>query len=400
MNQLKKEQAITLIALVVTLIILIILASVRLNMVLGDSGIITEAKKAANKTVEMELNTQIAMNELQQEIEEKIKRPLPDGMDETDVFVETMGDKEITQEDIDDFNKTLEEGKKIIGIRTIEDLKKIGVDENYPLNGLYVVLNDISLQGENWNAISTESNPFIGIFNGANKTLDGLTITQAQMNTGLFGFNKGKIKNIELTNVSISSEHTMVGGITGQNSGIITNCTIESGSIIGNGNDLIKDVNVEEAGNGGSRVGGICGQITSGKLENSYNTAKITTDGNPVESSIGGCVGTLSTDALLQNSYNIGDVKQYNNNAGIGVGGIVGDISQVSATLLNCYYLYGTCVQGFGLNLGTADSEENIVKSSEYMKSSEFLDLLNQNNSGMWKVVSGKNNGYPVLYWE
>ena len=87
MNQLKKEQAITLIALVVTLIILIILASVSLNMVLGDSGIITEAKKAANKTVEMELNTQIAMNELQQEIEEKIKRPLPDGMDETDVFV-------------------------------------------------------------------------------------------------------------------------------------------------------------------------------------------------------------------------------------------------------------------------------------------------------------------------
>ena len=118
----RKSNGITLIALVVTLIILIILASVSLNMVLGDSGIITEAKKAANKTVEMELNTQIAMNELQQEIEEKIKRPLPDGMDETDVFVETMGDKEITQEDIDDFNKTLEEVRRAIGVNYFDNI--------------------------------------------------------------------------------------------------------------------------------------------------------------------------------------------------------------------------------------------------------------------------------------
>ena len=42
----KKEQAITLIALVVTIIVLIILAGVSINLVLGENGIITMAKKA------------------------------------------------------------------------------------------------------------------------------------------------------------------------------------------------------------------------------------------------------------------------------------------------------------------------------------------------------------------
>ena len=47
----RKNKAITLIALVVTIIVLLILAGVTLNMVLGENGIITQAKKAASSTV-------------------------------------------------------------------------------------------------------------------------------------------------------------------------------------------------------------------------------------------------------------------------------------------------------------------------------------------------------------
>ena len=45
MRYIKREKGITLIALVVTLVILIILAAVSINMVLGDQGIFKKAQE-------------------------------------------------------------------------------------------------------------------------------------------------------------------------------------------------------------------------------------------------------------------------------------------------------------------------------------------------------------------
>ena len=70
-----KEQGVTLIALVVTIVILIILAGVSMTMVLGDNGLFTQAKTAANKMASAEANTQEAMKELQNEIEQNINSP-------------------------------------------------------------------------------------------------------------------------------------------------------------------------------------------------------------------------------------------------------------------------------------------------------------------------------------
>ena len=46
----KKENGITLVALVVTIIVLLILAGVSISMVLGENGIATRAKESATKT--------------------------------------------------------------------------------------------------------------------------------------------------------------------------------------------------------------------------------------------------------------------------------------------------------------------------------------------------------------
>ena len=46
----KNEKGITLVALVVTIIILLILASVSINLTLGDNGIIIKAKEAKRKS--------------------------------------------------------------------------------------------------------------------------------------------------------------------------------------------------------------------------------------------------------------------------------------------------------------------------------------------------------------
>ena len=49
----KKQSGITLVALVVTIVVLLILAGVSINLVLGENGLITQAKEAKeNQLVE------------------------------------------------------------------------------------------------------------------------------------------------------------------------------------------------------------------------------------------------------------------------------------------------------------------------------------------------------------
>ena len=64
------SRGITLIALVVTIIVLIILAGVSINLVLGDNGIITKVKEAKTETEQAKLNEEIAMNELMEQWED------------------------------------------------------------------------------------------------------------------------------------------------------------------------------------------------------------------------------------------------------------------------------------------------------------------------------------------
>lgn len=69
-----QNKGVTLIALVVTLIILLILAAVSMNMVLGDEGILTKAGDTANLIYETELNTQKSFNSLTEEMEKVINK--------------------------------------------------------------------------------------------------------------------------------------------------------------------------------------------------------------------------------------------------------------------------------------------------------------------------------------
>ena len=68
----KNNKGITLVALVVTIVVLLILAGVSINLVLGDNGIIAKAKEAQSKSAEAIQNDLIGMNELAQQLEEQI----------------------------------------------------------------------------------------------------------------------------------------------------------------------------------------------------------------------------------------------------------------------------------------------------------------------------------------
>lgn len=379
----QKERGITLIALVVTIIVLIILAGVSINMLVGDNGIIPQTQTAKTQTEQATLKEKLDMIVLERELNVSLSSTVEE--DETDVFLEMMGDKEITQEDIDSFNEILQSyGKQLTAINNASDIQKIGTEGNYPLDGLYVLLQDVSLQGQDWTPIGTEEEPFTGVLNGNNKTIDGLTLTNPEMNAGLFGVNSGSVKNVELTNTSVSSAHTFVGGITGQNNGLIENCHVQSGAISSTGNDMVADRVTGENRNGGSRVGGICGQNNDGGIiQNCTNEVEVTAGYRLV----GGICGySLGGDII--NCENRGEVH-----GTYQVGGIVGYINTTSSSIdkvQNCYYLNTSTTKAVG-NISTIDTTSSRT-SDEIKNLAETLGDAFKNST--------EGDGYPKLNWE
>ncbi len=67
---LKKEKGITLIALVVTIIVLIILAGISISLVLGNNGIVEKAKQAKERTEQSKLNEEVGLNEAVKYVED------------------------------------------------------------------------------------------------------------------------------------------------------------------------------------------------------------------------------------------------------------------------------------------------------------------------------------------
>ena len=65
----KSKKGITLVALVVTIVVLLILAGVSINLVLGNNGIVKKAQDAKTKTAEDQENMLNGMNQLADEID-------------------------------------------------------------------------------------------------------------------------------------------------------------------------------------------------------------------------------------------------------------------------------------------------------------------------------------------
>ena len=68
----KQEKGITLIALVVTIVVLLILAGVSLSLVLNNNGVISKAKEAKNRYAEAQTNEEKQLNEVSDWIKEAV----------------------------------------------------------------------------------------------------------------------------------------------------------------------------------------------------------------------------------------------------------------------------------------------------------------------------------------
>ncbi|MDE5675721.1 MAG: hypothetical protein K2I44_10325 [Muribaculaceae bacterium] len=219
--------------------------------------------------------------------------------------------------------------------------------------------------------------------------------------------------------ISIKSDSdSFLGGITG--TGGVTNC-INTGDLnmygvfatvggivgkggadacINKGNILVKGEGSESLGYGfSSDIGGIAG---NGSVLNSGNYGNIDSElYAPLIGSNTVMLGAVAGGYLIKslNCYNFGSISSKTHNAGLEnvnyLPGYYGDDDQF---LSNSY----SFISGNGVFCGFSNKTEEISES--YLKSEEFLELLNKNAISIIKStgkiaqnwITGKN-GFPIL---
>ena len=221
-----------------------------------------------------------------------------------------------------------------------EGLKNIAELVNSGATGINITLDtDLDLTDMEWTPIGNYEKQYTGTFDGNGKTITGLTVTRSNRYTGLFGFIKGTVKNVVLTEVNITSG-TFVGGVAGWSfGGNIENCSV-SGSV--SGSDVGGVVGYQQVGSitgcsssatvkGTERAGGVVGVTNGGTtpLTACYATGNVTVENDGTSNAwAGGIVGMNGTGTLIA-CYAAGNVS----------GNIVGGAVGVNyATVTACYW--------------------------------------------------------------
>lgn len=270
----------------------------------------------------------------------------------------------------------------VIEIGNAADLKKIGVDANYPLNGNYKLTADIDISGSEWTPIGD----FAGTFDGNGKTISGMTFTQATdagSAVGLFKVVNGIVKNLKLTNVNIALPGSVkdVGVVAHQigNTATISACET-SGTITMTsaacgarmrwggitsyaGSDSVieyckSNVTITATANAAAGnyknacyVAGIVAQ-SLGNVKYCVNNGDITVTAESGEAYAGGIAGTTVTwggGTLLkvENCINNGKISATN-----GASGIVACVSKDKTATLNNNFNLGAITVGNGGKVG------------------------------------------------
>ena len=100
-------------------------------------------------------------------------------------------------------------------ISTLEELRWIGQDAAYPLDGEYVLGDDINGEGAAFEAIGSAEEPFTGTLDGGGHTLSDITINGG----GLFAGFQGKIRSMELRDITVNPAETagvLAGTVSGE----------------------------------------------------------------------------------------------------------------------------------------------------------------------------------------
>ena len=365
-------KGITLIALVITIIVLLILAGVSIATLTGENGILTRAQEAKTKTEEAEdiEKIRLAMSEAQigenryQELDAtNFQEALNSQFEGRNIQLSDNGDGSYTIS-LDNNSKMfyadsdgqIISNENMIEIGTAEELKAFRdeVNSGNTYEGKYVYLtNDISLDiNEEWTPIGIYLNdvttpddernkPFKGIFDGGNYEINGIYINTTNKVQGLFGLiNNGKIMNIIIGENCNITGGIATAGVVGYvcNNSIVNNCSNSSninaemgGGIVGYSNKSII-INNHNLGSveGKEMTGGVVGGCQdSTSILKCYNTGNVS--GSLQQ--IGGIAGRIIGNSEINQCYNNGNV-----NGKTWTGGICG-LVQDNSKIISCFNL-------------------------------------------------------------
>lgn len=187
----------------------------------------------------------------------------------------------------------------VITISTVEELvafsAAVNGGERYA-NKIVRLTQDLDMTGNDFVPIGNVSGypgkSFYGVFDGQNHTIRNLTVSDTTPNyasAGLFGSICGTVKNVKLTNVSITSSH-YAGGIVGYssaNGAVIENCHVDGGTI------KSTPEKIGDEYDNGDKAGGIAGYLVGGDKVIDCSVKNLTVT---AYRDVGGLVGCSSAD--------------------------------------------------------------------------------------------------------
>ena len=212
------ENGITLVALVITIVILIILATITINAAFGEEGLIARAEQAKNLTEQATRNEQESLNSLMDEFDDIINGEEPEEVECTDIYVTLYEDGTLAFASTAD-NKLDKPIKAEYGnIRgqdyTIENFKDISLEgfnlEDIKVPWFFDISEIIEGTGEYPNAIildeivpSSTSWWFIGMseINGI-ENLNTINVTKMQCMFYFCSLQELNVSNFNTSNVT------------------------------------------------------------------------------------------------------------------------------------------------------------------------------------------------------
>lgn len=259
-------------------------------------------------------------------------------------------------------------GDSAIKIASAEDLAKIGVDQDYPMDGDYILTQDIDLSGiSSWTPIGggvgqrgafSGDNVFSGTFDGQGHIISNLTIKRSEAvgnswQYGLFGIvsssnaqKPAAVRNLIFAGTDIcvdmkasGENYLSLGILAGEinKNAVIENIAVVDGKVEGNPSDSGDVVG----------VGGLTGEMRPDRgasaensgvtIKNIYIGADVVSGSSTDQNYVGGIVGRIAnlSPALMSACVFTGNVT-FKNTEGHGISG-----GNMFANIENCYFISG-----------------------------------------------------------
>lgn len=271
----------------------------------------------------------------------------------------------------------------------------------------YELKNDITLPAD-WKPIGSDGENFSGVLNGAGYTIY-VSGFRAGMYMGIFDANNGEIRNLNIDtdiNYSTSSNEydRFIGGFCGENTGIITNCSISGtfhyrstaagsphgvnyvyiGGMTGINSGIIESCSVKMdfvsiwSINSYFHYAGALTAVNSGEVTNCYFIGNHEVDGSIYS---GGLIARNRGE--VKNTYSAANVT------GECDGGLIG-YNYNDGTVSDSYYDKDLS--------GLSDTGKGEPKTTLGMKLQPVYENWDFNYT--WAMDSGINEGYPYLRHE